>query len=446
MEPYNVELSILSPQGNAVSGPRDEATAEVDGDRLLEHEFSLPPVDGGKDAWLFLAAAFVLEVLVWGFPFAFGMFQEYYSSHAPFAGSRNITIIGTCAMGLMYLSAPLVFGMLTRYPHSKRPSIVIGLVTMCLALGLSSLSQTVTHLIVSQGIFYAIGGSLCYSPTIQYMDEWFVKKKGLAFGFMWAGTGLGGVIIPLLLQFLLNKYGFRTTLRVWSAVLFVATAPLILFLKPRLPIAQSSANRRHDFSFLTSKTFLFLQAGNVLEGLGYFLPAIYLPTYAKTIGASNALSALTIILVNVASVFGCVAMGGIIDRWHVTTCIMISTIGSTISVFLIWGFSNTLVPLFFFCVLYGFFAGSFSSTYPGIMKVVQKRADRSDSTMIFAMLAAGRGIGNVLCGPISEALVRTGTVGDLGLYNTEYGPLVLFTGVSAALGGISLFGRMLRWI
>jgi hypothetical protein len=80
-------------------------------------EFSLPPVDGGKDAYLFLAAAFVVETLVWGmpafrglltaehllnhslgFPFAFGVFQEYFSTHAPFKGSRNIAVIGTCAM------------------------------------------------------------------------------------------------------------------------------------------------------------------------------------------------------------------------------------------------------------------------------------------------------------------------------------------------------------
>jgi hypothetical protein len=31
-----------------------------------QQEFSLPPADGGKDAWLFLAAAFVVEALVWG--------------------------------------------------------------------------------------------------------------------------------------------------------------------------------------------------------------------------------------------------------------------------------------------------------------------------------------------------------------------------------------------
>jgi hypothetical protein len=37
------------------------------GDR---HEFPvLPPVDGGKDAWLFLGACFVIEALVWGMCF-----------------------------------------------------------------------------------------------------------------------------------------------------------------------------------------------------------------------------------------------------------------------------------------------------------------------------------------------------------------------------------------
>lgn len=40
----------------------------VPGDEVPEghQEFSLPPADGGKDAWLFLAACFMLEALVWG--------------------------------------------------------------------------------------------------------------------------------------------------------------------------------------------------------------------------------------------------------------------------------------------------------------------------------------------------------------------------------------------
>ncbi|KAH7389608.1 major facilitator superfamily domain-containing protein [Phaeosphaeria sp. MPI-PUGE-AT-0046c] len=411
-----------------------------------EIDFSLPPVDGGKNAWLFLFSAFLLEILVWGFPFSYGLFQEYYTSHPPFSGSRNVAIIGTCAMGLLYLSSPIVFGLFAWCPQSRRPCIWIGLLTMCLALGLSSLSQTVTHLIVTQGVLYAIGGALCYSPAILFLDEWFVQKKGLAFGMMWAGTGLGGVIVPLLLQYLLNAHGFRTALRVWAIVLFVAAAPLSIYLKPRLPVAQTTRHRTFDLSFLLDRSFLLLQLGNILEGLGYFLPAIYLPTYAKSLGASNSISALTLILINVAAVFGCVAMGGFVDRWHITTCILISTIGSTLSIFLLWGFSTNLPLLLIFCSVYGLFAGSYTTTYPGIMRVVKATDHRIDTTMVYAMLCAGRGIGNVICGPVSEALLRMGNVGSAGLYASVYGPLVIFTGVSAALGGVSCFARTLGWV
>lgn len=33
-----------------------------------------------------------------GFPFAFGVFQDYYRTHEPFAGSSKIAVIGTTAM------------------------------------------------------------------------------------------------------------------------------------------------------------------------------------------------------------------------------------------------------------------------------------------------------------------------------------------------------------
>jgi MFS family permease len=185
---------------------------------------------------------------------------------------------------------------------------------------------------------------------------------------------------------------------------------------------------------------------NILEGLGFFVPNIYLPTYAAQLGASSSISALTIIIFNIASVFGCIAMGNLVDRCHVTTCILISTIGSTLSVFLLWGFSTSIAPLLCFCFAYGLTAGSFSSTWPGIMVRLKREERSTDGSMVFAALSAGRGIGNVLSGPVSEALVRAGEVGKEGLYATEYGPLVLFTGVSAALGSVGFFGRRLGWV
>jgi hypothetical protein len=44
-------------------------------------EFSLPPADGGKAAWLFLAAGFVVDGLVWG-QFKFQVFLVYKSATA----------------------------------------------------------------------------------------------------------------------------------------------------------------------------------------------------------------------------------------------------------------------------------------------------------------------------------------------------------------------------
>jgi hypothetical protein len=33
-----------------------------------------------------------------GFAASYGIFQEYYSTHAPFAGESNIAVVGACAM------------------------------------------------------------------------------------------------------------------------------------------------------------------------------------------------------------------------------------------------------------------------------------------------------------------------------------------------------------
>ncbi|KAK1147863.1 hypothetical protein N8T08_000377 [Aspergillus melleus] len=410
------------------------------------HGTQLPPIDGGKDAWLFLAACFVMEALIWGFSFAFGIFQDYYSTHPPFAGSSNIAVIGTCAMGVTYLLEPLTFGVLLTYPRLRRWACPVGFVIMCLALALSSFSTTTTHLMLSQGVFYGLGANIAYTPTIIFMDEWFVRKKGLAFGIMWAGTGLSGVILPIVFQWLLNDYGYQTTLRVWALTLLIMAGPLLYFIKPRIPISSSLHPRPLNWTFLKQRSFAIYQLGNTLEAMGYFLPTIYLPSYARTLGASTLYASLTAILFNVGTVIGCVIMGTFVDRYHATTCILISTIGSTIAVFVLWGVSLSLAPLYVFCIAYGLFAGSFTSTWPAIFMAVRRQNPFADAGMVFGFLCAGRGIGNVVSGPLSEALMKTDWRGIGGAYAGSYGSLVLFTGISALLGGVSVIGRPLRWV
>lgn len=361
----------------------------------------------------------------------------------------------------MYLDCPIIMAMLRVYPRLGRWSPIIGLAIMCGSITASSFSQTTTHLLITQGVLFAIGGSISYCPCIVYMDEWFVKRKGLAYGIMWSGTGLAGFVLPLLLQYLLNEYGFRTALRVWAVALFILIVPLVYFIKPRLPYAATAHVSPFKLSFVRSRVFLLHQSANIAQALGFFLPGIYLPSYARSVlGASAFPSALTILLVNVASVFGCIAMGTLIDRFDVTTCIMISTVGTTFGTFLLWGLASNLPVLYVYCIIYGLFAGSYTSAWPGIMRQVTAAPLQGirgsnhdvgatfDPTMVFGFLAAGRGIGNVVSGPLSEALLRNmpwhreAAAG----YGSGYGTLIAFTGITGLVGGASFLWRQVGWL
>ncbi|KND92100.1 Monocarboxylate transporter 10 [Tolypocladium ophioglossoides CBS 100239] len=460
----SIELRDRQASSAQVSTPgtADTPFVGVSSDEGLtsRHEFSLLPADRGKHAWFFLAAGFFVEALTWGFPFAFGVFQQYYSTHEPFAGSTQIPIIGTCAMGIMYLDIPLVMGIQRLYPRFSRWSPVIGLLVMCISLAASSFSQTTTHLIVTQGVLYAVGGSIAYCPCILYLDEWFVKRKGLAYGIMWSGTGLAGFVLPLLLEYFLGRWGFRTTLRIWAVTLLILTMPLAYFIKPRLPPTATTHIKPFKLGFALRRTFLLHQAANICQALGFFLPGIYLPTYARAIGAGPFASALTILLVNVAAVFGCAAMGSLTDHLHVTTCLLISAIGTALGTFLLWGFATTLPVLFVFCIVYGLFAGSYTSAWTGIMQQITSEpvpAGRSgrnaggatfDPTMVIGVLSTGRGIGSVVSGPLSQVLIKgmpwQGKV--IGGYGTGYGPLIAFTGATAMFSGITFLWRRLGWM
>ncbi|KAI0394099.1 MFS general substrate transporter [Xylariaceae sp. FL0594] len=287
------------------------------------------------------------------------------------------------------------------------------------------------------------------------MDEWFVQRKGFAYGIMWSGAGLAGVILPLLMTALLGRLGVRDTLRVWAALVFLVMAPLSRYIKPRLPPSATSHSKPFNLGFVVKPAFMLYQAANIVEAMGFFLPGIYLPTYARTtLGAASLAAATTVLLINVAAVFRSVAMGWFTDRLHVTTCILLSTVGATMSVLVIWGFSSSLGLLYLFCIVYGLFAGSFTSAWAGIMREISHKEGvennrRIEGSMVFGFLAAGRGLGNAISGPLSENLIRgmpwKGETAAFG-YGSGYGSLIVFTGATALLGGASFVWRRLGFL
>lgn len=331
-------------------------------------------------------------------------------------------------------------------PRYARWFSTVGLCLMCLSLAMASFAKSVTHLVLSQGIGFGIGGCIAYSPSIMFMSEWFDKRRGLAFGMVWAGSGISGILFPLVLGRLLGHLGYQTTLRICSALLFVLAAPFLYFHRPRLPISKEIAHHRFNCKFLLNPVFITYQCSNVLEALGFFIPAIYLPTFARDMGTSELLASLTVTALNLASVFGSISMGHLSDRCHVWICIAISSIGTALAVFLLWGFSTNIAVLLVFSVAYGIFAGSYSATWSGMIRDVQRVDSAADATIIFSVIAFGRGIGNVVSGPFSEFLLRaddwTGRAG--GAYGSQFGLLIVITGLTVATSGMCLIARFFK--
>lgn len=115
---------------------------------------------------------------------------------------------------------------------------------------------------------------------------------------------VSGVCVPFIMNWGLNKYSFSTMLRAWPIVLVLLAGPLLLYVKPRIPVSPTSYRRPTSVAFLKTSTFWVLQTGNILQGLGFFMPNIYLPSYARALGLSSIAGTVTITLFNSMSVFG----------------------------------------------------------------------------------------------------------------------------------------------
>ena len=119
----------------------------------------------------------------------------------------------------MFISSPIVAIFIQRYPRSRRPASFVGLAITSVSLIAASFAQNTATLLATQGVLYAVGGLTLYFPAMYVIDEWFIQRKGLAFGAVWTGTGVAGAIVPFLMQWLLRTYGFRTALRVWAIIM-----------------------------------------------------------------------------------------------------------------------------------------------------------------------------------------------------------------------------------
>ena len=376
----------------------------------------------------------------------FGIFQEAYTQEKSFHGSTGV--IGTTMNGVMYLSMPILSTALDsrRWAHWRRWVAIIGVCISSVAFFVSSWSTEVWHLVILQGVLAALGGAMLFSPVTLYLDGWFkAQNRATAYGVQLSSKNIVGTACPFLVNVLLQKLGFRGTLRVWAGIV-LAVGLIGILLMPRHPRAQPRRSRAVPWSFLKHQTFWIYTFANVFFSAGYGLPQTYLSTYASGIlHLSNVLSSSMIALFNLPGILSSVGFGLMSDRLHLSASsnTLISTLGSGLCAFLLWGLKSHQVPalLIAFAVGYGCFAGGYSATWGGWIKDLENEAaelnEPINTGMIYGLMNGARGIGYLAGGFAGVELLQAGAVqqSPKWAYGTEYGSLILFTGISSVLGG-----------
>ena len=428
---------------------------EAPNEKECSLDSKLPPQDGGRRAWTVLMAGFVIEAILWGehrlisildttiltrsiagIPQSFGVFQEYYLIHEQFKGDGRVILIGVLASGLPDIGAPLMTYIVEKFPRYRLLMMWLGWPICFGALIAASFVKTVPLLIITQGLVYGIGELVFFYPLLSLVNEWWHKRMGLAYGILDCSTGLVGIPLPFLIDFLLKKYGYEWTLRILCIGAVAITGPCLFFIKGRVPSAEVQSTNIIDWSFLKKPLFYFYSLSNVFQSFGWFIPLMFLPTYASDLELSEEMGALLISCISLASIGSCLLLGHLSDgRVSLNLLAFTSSFVIACAVFLFWGFAHTLAFLIALSIIFSSFGAGWEVLWARMSTSVTNNPGAIMTS--FGILSCQRGVANVLAGVISPYLT-TGAIVEYEYGMSKYMPLVLFTGSALLLSALTI--------
>ncbi|KAG8716912.1 hypothetical protein FRC09_015033 [Ceratobasidium sp. 395] len=446
--PSGTQLVDMSHDGRAshlVNDSRSLAGDITGNETISERQLAeLAPMDKGFGAWSFVASAFILDTLVWGFGYTYGVFQEYFIRQRTFGNASEAAIgsVGTIALAIEYFAAMFVILAAQQWRH-RIPVI------MWTCLGICCLSLVCASFATRASVGFGIGGGGVYAPIVVYLSEWFSVRKGLACAIIFCGAGAGGMIYPILVNFLLEGLGFRWALRVWAAYVLASGALSLVFMKPRLPLIRPSATqnislwnrvRRQHWSFVYSPLFITISVTTFVQSLAYFPVSLYMSVYTSSLGLPPLNGTIVLAVFNLASVIGQIVFGHLCDIAPYPYVIILSGVGASLSAYLLWGFAHNLGLIFAFVVVFGSLSGGFSSIWPAACNDIVGPDHQAIVSNVFGVFGMVKGLAAVI-GPIVAASLHHPHDSAVRTVYSGYGfrDVTLFVGsmmAATAAGGV----------
>lgn len=268
---------------------------------------------------------------------------------------------------------------------------------------MTSLCKEYYQFILAQGILTGISCGLLMVPSMSALTQYFNARRGAAMGVSMVGSSIGAVVFPIILSSLLTDtdLDFGWSFRIGG---FVMLPPLLFAafaVRSRLP------PRKSDFflprAFL-KPTYSLLVAGAFFLLTGFFVPLVYLPTYAVAKGMNESLASYLVAMINGASIPGRIIPGILGDKFGRFNLLVAAGIGTGILGFC-WIKATSTAGIIVLSIAFGFTSGAIIS---GASIVMTQCTDDPKEVGTYMGQGIAVGSASVLVGlPAAGAFLRT---------------------------------------
>nr|WOD45491.1 hypothetical protein [Trichoderma atroviride] len=243
-----IELATSSASSHAGSlrnsnGRKNEVSETVTvTDHVLEasREADSTVPEGGY-GWAIIAGGFVLLWWSLGTTYAWGVMQTALVGDG-LADPAVLSFVGSLQAAL--ISALAIVNSLVVRKAGVRATAMLGAACMGGSEILSSFTiHNVGALFFTSGIVMGMGNlvklTLNANQVISTVpSQYFSAKRGLANGFMFAGSGFGGAAISFALDSLIQKLGTAWAYRILGLMTLATGLPAAWLMKERVPVAR----------------------------------------------------------------------------------------------------------------------------------------------------------------------------------------------------------------
>ncbi|KAF2031231.1 MFS general substrate transporter [Setomelanomma holmii] len=387
--------------------------------------------DGGKNAYLCLLGGFCCLFCSFGWLNCLGVFQNYYQFHQLRDYSPStIAWIPSIQIFIMFFPGPIVGWVNDN--HGPKYLLIFGTFFHVFGLMMTSLCKEYWQFILAQGICSPLGLNCIFQAGTTTIPTWFLKKRGLAYGIMAAGSGLGGIIFPIMASHLIPEVGFGWTLRIIAFMILGLMLVANVTVTSRLPPRPRPFQLKVFLEPFKDTKFVLVTIASFFFFFGLFIPINFIEIEAIHDGMSTRLAGYLLSVLNAASIFGRIIPGALADKvgkfnmqslWCLVAGIIVLALGLP---------ANGNAAYITFAALYGFASGAYVSLLPAQIAQISKVEQIGVRVGVtFAVISFAGLVGNPIAGAIVEA------------DNGSYWGLNVFAGIMLMAGALMfLFTRM----